>query len=103
MERKGVSEVEFRFTIKHKIGEDYSISELRIEGAEVAGGVEFRTRVYIDVDLAGEEVDWERIMKEIEFVRNVLKTKAENFRSNVQKLKGMLSVFGGVAEEVVYI
>ena len=100
MERKEVmGVVELKFVVKHKVGESYSISEIKIEGVEEL----FRTSVHLSMDLAREEVDWERIMKEIEFVRNILKTKAENFRSNVQKLKGMLSVFGEVAEEVVYI
>ena len=100
--------MELKFELRHKVGEDgYCITELRVEGVEELKvedmKVVFRTRAYVNLDLAKEEVDLEKVAKEIEYSRNILNTKAENFRSNVQKLKRMLSVFGEVAEEVVYI
>ena len=100
--------VEVRFEVRHKVGEDgYCITELRVEGVEELKvedmKVVFRTSVQLSVDLTKEEVDLEKVAKETEYIRNILNTKAENFRSNVQKLRGMLSVLGEVAEKVVYI
>jgi len=99
--------MELKFELRHKVSEGgYCISEIKIEGTETLdNGVEFRTRVYIDLDLVEEELNFEeRITKEVEYVKKVLKEKAENFKNNLQRLKGMLSTVGGaIEEEVVYI
>ena len=94
--------VELRCVVKHKVGESYNITELKVEGVETVDGIVFRTSVQLSVNLT-KEVDWEKVVKEVEFVKSVLREKAENFRSNAERLRKMLSVFGKVEEEVVYI